>query len=115
MLVFLHILPPFVLRFGSTVGPLAVSEVSLLLLQKLAVHNTRTWLGLLFYARGCYSLFSELMFRFGTTYGTDRQKDRENRVDMTSVGLAHARPKLAPIIPLFITRSIALRQDFSVN
>ena len=36
--------------------------------------------------------FSELMFTFGTTYGTDRQKDRENRVDMTSVGLAHARP-----------------------
>ena len=32
------------------------------------------------------------MFRFGTTYGTDRQKDRENRVDTTSVGLAHARP-----------------------
>ena len=36
------------------------------------------------------------MFRFGTTYGTDRQTDRqtdrENRVDTTSVGLAHARP-----------------------
>ena len=45
---------------------------------------------------GCYFMhvaviryFSELMFRFGTAYGTDRQKDRENRVDMTSVGLSH--------------------------
>ena len=47
--------------------------------------------------------FSELMFRFGTTYGTDRktdrQTDRENRVDTTSVGLAHARPNYAWLCP----------------
>ncbi len=62
---------------------------------------------------GCYFMhvaviryFSELMFRFGTTYGTDRktdrQTDRENRVDTTSVGLAHARPNYA-IPALYIT------------
>ena len=45
------------------------------------------WLGLQFYARDCFSLFANECLDSARRTG-----QTENRVDTTSVGLAHARP-----------------------